>query len=93
MVIDLSTEEEEKTEPLEEENPEKRAKLPKGPACPIYPASVKDIMHTFEKLDRGEIDDFDAMKEISTTLKEHRAKKLSALENAETSQKPEKPLT
>jgi len=89
-VIDLNDEEEEKGEPATEEELKKRVSVPQGPTCPVYPASVRKIMSTVERLDRGEIDDFDAVKEISGFLKEHRHAKLAALEKAETPGKSEK---
>ena len=89
-MIDLNDEEEEKGEPVTEEESKKSVSASQGPTCPIYPASVRQIMSTVERLDRGEIDDFDAVKEISGFLKEHRKSKLAALEKAETLGKPEK---
>lgn len=83
-MIDLSEDEDEKEEPVIEEETEKKPKLPQGLSCPIYPASVKDIMDTVKKLDDGKIDEFDAVQEISKTLKQHRQAKLAALEKSKT---------
>jgi len=63
------------TEEKKEEAPKKVEAQP----CPVLPSSVEKILATLDQLDKGEIDEFDAVQQVTSVMKEHRKTKLEAL--------------
>jgi len=47
--------------------------------CPVLPSSVEKILATLDQLDKGEIDEFDAVQQVTGVMKQHRKVKLEAL--------------
>ena len=79
---------------IEMERIEEELKKPEASAqpCPVYPASIEKILATLDQLDKGEIDEFDAVQQVAGVMKEHRKVKLEALkklEQTETEQEEE----
>jgi predicted nucleotide-binding protein (sugar kinase/HSP70/actin superfamily) len=66
---------------LSESETEKKEEKPKAEAvpCPVLPSSVEKILATLDQLDKGEIDEFDAVQQVTGVMKEHRKTKLEAL--------------
>jgi len=66
---------------LSEGETEKKEEKPKVEAqpCPVLPSSVEKILATLDQLDKGEIDEFDAVQQVTGVMKEHRKTKLEAL--------------
>lgn len=58
--------------------------------CPVLPSSIEKIMATLDQLDKGEIDEFDAVQQVTATLKEHRKSKIEALTRLEVGKSIEK---
>jgi len=63
----------------ETEKKEEAPKKPETQPCPVYPPAISKILSTLDQLDRGEIDDFDAVQQVTSVMKEHRKAKLEAL--------------
>jgi hypothetical protein len=65
-----------------------------GPApCPVLPSSVEKILATLDQLDKGEIDEFDAVQQVTGVMKEHRKTKLEALRKLESTEQEEETET
>lgn len=69
----------------EEEGKENQVPKINVSKCPVIAPHVQRIMDTMEKVDKGEIDYFDAMADIQGVLRERREQKLSALEQVDRS--------
>ena len=70
------------SETEKKEAPEEK-KGSKPAPCPVLPSSVEEIMKTLDQLDKGEIDEFDAVQQVTGVMKEHRKTKLEALKKLE----------
>jgi hypothetical protein len=53
-----------------------------GP-CPVIPEHIQKIMDTVDRLDKSEIDDFEAVGQIGSILRERRQKRLEVLGKVE----------
>jgi len=71
---------------LSESETEKKEEAPKKPEvqpCPVYPPVIDKILSTLDQLEKGEIDEFDAVQQVTSVMKEHRKTKLEALKKLE----------
>lgn len=78
---------ESESERKEEAPVEKKGSTPAP--CPVLPSSVEEILKTLDQLDKGEIDEFDAVQQVTSVMKEHRRVKLEALKKLETPEQEE----
>lgn len=67
----------------EEEKKEEKPKPAEATPCPVIPSSVEKILATLDQLDKGEIDEFEAVQQVTGVMKEHRKVKLDALKKFE----------
>jgi len=67
----------------ETEKKEEKPKPVEAAPCPVLPSSVEKILATLDQLDKGEIDEFEAVQQVVGVVKEHRKVKLEALKKLE----------
>jgi len=72
----------------EEEKPKVEAQ-----PCPVLPSSVEEILKTLDQLDKGEIDEFDAVQQVAGVMKERKRTKLEALKKLEEGEAEEEEKT
>lgn len=71
---------------MSEGETEKKEEAPvekKGSPCPVLPSSVEEILKTLDQLDKGEIDEFEAVQQVAGVMKERKKVKLAALKKLE----------
>lgn len=85
--------EEKKSKTLEEKLAEAEAMVTVPSPCPVIPSSVEKILATLDQLDKGEIDEFDAVQQVTGVMKEHRKVKLEALKKLEPTEQEEETET
>jgi len=66
-----------------EEKKEEKPKPVEATSCPVYPPVFDKILATIDQLEKGEIDEFDAVQQVAGVLKEHKRTKLEALKKLE----------